>query len=42
MQSSVRLNYKTKYHVWNWSAYDRALVQRGYIPVWLAPDAYFG
>ena len=31
--------YKTKYHVGNWSAYDRALVQRGDITVWLAPDA---
>ena len=31
--------YKTKYHVGNWPAYDRALVQRGDITVWLAPDA---
>ena len=39
MKSSVHLKYKTKYHVGNWPAYDRALVQRGDIPVWLAPDA---
>ena len=31
--------YKAKYHVGNWPAYDRALVQRGDITVWLAPDA---
>ena len=31
--------YKTQYHVGNWPAYDRALVQRGDITVWLAPDA---
>ena len=39
MKSSVHPKYKTKYHVGNWSAYDRALVQRGDITVWLAPDA---
>ena len=38
MQSSVHPKYKTKYHVGNWPAYDRALVQRGDITVWLAPD----
>jgi hypothetical protein len=31
--------YKTKYLVENWSAYDRALVQRGDITLWLAPEA---
>ena len=38
MKSSVHPKYKTKYHVGNWPAYDRALVQRGEITVWLAPD----
>ena len=39
MKSRMHPKYKTKYHVWNWPAYDRALVQRGDITVWLAPDA---
>ena len=29
MKSRVHPKYKTKYHVGNWPAYDRALVQRG-------------
>ena len=39
MKSSVHPKYTTQYHVGNWPAYDRALVQRGDITVWLAPDA---
>ena len=39
MKSSVHPKYKTQYHVGNWPAYDRALVQRGDITVWLSPDA---
>ena len=39
MQSSVHPKYRTKYPVGNGPAYDRALVQRGDITVWLAPDA---
>ena len=39
MKSRVHSKYKTQYHVGNWPAYDRALVQRGDITVWLAPDA---
>ena len=39
MKSRVHPKYKTQYHVGNWPAYDRALVQRGDITVWLAPDA---
>ena len=39
MQSRVHPKYKRKYHVGNWPAYDRALVQRGDITVWLAPEA---
>ena len=38
MKSSVYPKCKTSYHVGNWPAYDRALVQRGDIPVWLAPN----
>ncbi len=39
MKSRVHPKYKTKYRVGNWPAYDRALVQRGDITVWLAPEA---
>ncbi len=39
MKSRVHPAYKTKYHVGNWPAYDRALVQRGDVTLWLAPEA---
>ena len=39
MRSRVPPTYKTKYHVGNWPAYDRALVQRGDVTLWLAPEA---
>ena len=39
MKSRVHPKCKTKYHVGNWPAYDRALVQRGDITVWVAPAA---
>ena len=39
MKSRVHPKYKTKYHVGNWPAYDRALVQRGDITLWFAPEA---
>ena len=39
MKSRVHLKYKTKYHVGNWSEYERALVQRGDVIVWLSADA---
>jgi hypothetical protein len=39
MKSRVHPKYKTKYRVGNWPAYDRALVQRGDLTVWLAPAA---
>ena len=39
MKSRVHPKYKTKYHVGNWPAYDRALVQRGDVTLWLAPEA---
>ena len=39
MKSRVHPKYKTKYHVGNWPAHDRALVQRGDVTLWLAPEA---
>jgi hypothetical protein len=31
--------YKTTYRVRNWAAYDRVLVRRGDVTVWLSPEA---
>ena len=31
--------YETKYRVGNWAEYDRALVRRGDVTLWLTPDA---
>ena len=39
MQSRVHPQYKTKYRVKNWASYDRALVRRGDITIWLSPAA---
>ena len=39
MKSRVHPTYKTKYHVQNWAAYDRALVRRGDITIWVSPAA---
>jgi hypothetical protein len=39
MKSRVHPNYKTKYRVKNWASYDRALVRRGDVTVWLSPEA---
>ncbi len=39
MKSRGHPTYKTKYHVQNWAAYDRALVCRGDITIWLSPAA---
>ena len=39
MKSRVHPTYKTKYHVQNWASYDRALVRRGDITIWLSPEA---
>ena len=39
MKSRIHPKYKTKYRVGNWPAYDRALVQRGDVTLWLSPDA---
>ena len=39
MKSRVHPKYKTKYRVNNWALYDRALVRRGDLTVWLSPEA---
>ena len=39
MKSRVHPKYKTQDRVGNWPEYDRALVQRGDVTVWLTPDA---
>ena len=38
-RSKVHPKYKTKYRVRNWPAYDRSLVARGDLTVWITPDA---
>jgi IS5 family transposase len=39
MRSRGHPTYKTKYRVRNWASYDRALVRRGDVTVWLSPEA---
>ena len=39
MQSKVHSTYKTKYRVANWPAYNRALVRRGDVTVWVSSEA---
>jgi hypothetical protein len=39
MKSRVHPKYKMKYRVSNWAEYDRALVQRGDITLWISDDA---
>ena len=39
MQSKVHPRYKTKYRVANWAAYNKALVRRGDVTVWLSSEA---
>ncbi len=39
MKSKVHPNYKTRYRVANWPAYNQALVRRGDVTLWLAPEA---
>ena len=39
MKSSVHPKYTTTYRVGNWAEYDRALVRRGDVTLWLTPDA---
>jgi hypothetical protein len=38
MKLRAHPDYKTKYRVKNWASYDRALVQRGDVTVWLSPE----
>ena len=37
--SATTLVYPTTYRVGNWAEYDRALVRRGDVTLWLTPDA---
>jgi len=39
MNSRAYLTYKTKYHVANWPSYDRALIGRGDVTLWVSPEA---
>jgi DDE family transposase len=39
MNSRVHPTYKTKYRVSNWASYDRALVGRGDVTLWVSPEA---
>ncbi len=39
MKSRVHPKYKTKYHVATWPEYERSLVQRGDVTLWLSADA---
>ena len=39
MKSKVHPRHKTKYRVVNWAAYNRALVRRGDVTVWLSSEA---
>ncbi len=39
MRSRVHPKYKTKYRVSNWPEYDRTLVERGDITLWISEDA---
>ena len=38
MNSKVHPKFKTKYRVANWPAYNQALVRRGDVTLWLAPE----
>ena len=38
-RSRVHPKYKTQYRVANWAEYDRSLVERGNITIWISPDA---
>src|SRR5262247_2499376 len=39
MNSRVYPTYKTNYRVANWASYDRALVGRGDLTLWVSPEA---
>ena len=38
-RSRVHPPYKTKYRVINWATYNKALVDRGNLRLWISPDA---
>ena len=42
VKSRVHPKNKTRYHVGNWPAYERALVRRGDVTLWLSADAMDG
>ncbi|MFT7671353.1 MAG: hypothetical protein ACI8X5_004070 [Planctomycetota bacterium] len=39
MNSRIHPKYKARYRVTNWAKYDKSLVQRGDITVWISPEA---
>ena len=39
MKSKVHPKYKTRYHVRNWPEYERSLVRRGDVTLWLSSEA---
>ena len=39
VKSKVHPKYKTKYHVGNWPEYERTLVRRGDVTLWLSAEA---
>ena len=39
MKSRVHPRYKIRYRVTNWREYERGLVQRGDVTIWLLPEA---
>ena len=39
MRSRIHPNHKTKYRVQNWSEYERGLVRRGDVTVWISREA---
>ncbi|MGK0483557.1 MAG: hypothetical protein ACJAQ3_003542 [Planctomycetota bacterium] len=39
MKSRVHPKYRTRYRVTNWREYERGLVRRGDVTIWLSPDA---
>ena len=42
VKSRVHPKYKTKYRVGNWPEYERSLVRRGHVTLWLSADAMDG
>ena len=39
MNSRIHQNHKTRYRVENWPEYERGLMGRGEVTVWLSPEA---